>query len=127
MNNISKIIRRVAKSLDMDTKNIQSNGGRYYLTDTFTTIIAAKKSMGILQWAEAHKIFTETRWESIKDGTFKPHNEYTKLMQDKMLKCNRKPEVDIVLVKSYDDIDVVVYTDTLDGLVAEAERFKKGF
>ena len=123
MDEIKKIVGQLAKEMGMRPKNIEVIDGRYFLTDTFTTIIAADKSIGIKRWAEAHKVFVKPRWSSIKDGTFKPKTNYDKLMSQKMAKCLRQPEIDIVVDKSYGNVDVIAYTDDMDALVNEAEGF----
>ena len=122
MSETKKIITHVAKSMDIPTKSLQNYENRYIISDGFTTIIAAPKEVDIIKWAEAHKTFVDTCWE-IKKKTYK--NDYEKLVVEKLQKCLRKPEIDIVYQKDFGGVDVVVFTDNIDALVREHEDLKE--
>ena len=124
MNKILKALKKVAKELNLDPKKAEAVGDRYYLSDGFTTILAAKEEVHIKLWAESHKKFVDDSWERVKSGKFTTKNSYQRVVTDKLKLCKRKPEIDIVYETNLDGIEVVVYTDTIDTMVAEAEQFK---
>ncbi len=124
MNKVLKAIKKVAKGLNMDTKGVDHISDRYHLSDGFTTILAAKEGGDIGLWAEAHKRFVKESWPKIISGNTNTKNKYQEVVVDKLRRCNREPEIDIVYETNLDGVEVVVYTDNIDALVAEAERFK---
>lgn len=126
MSKVKKAIIKVAKNLNINTADISEFDGRGVLSDGFTSIMAAHKSVGIKDWAVAHKQFVDTNWEAIKNNTVVAKNDYQKIIVDKLKRCLTKPEIDIVYETTFtDDIEVVVFTDTVDAMVTEAEEFRK--
>ena len=124
MNKTLKALHKVAKGLDMSAKGAELVGDKYYLSDGFTTILASREGNDIKLWAESHKKFVEDSWDKVQKGGYSTKNNYQKVVVDKLKICKRKPEIDIVYETNLNGIEVVVYTDSIDALVAEAERFK---
>ncbi len=121
---IIEVIQKVKKKIGIssDVGIIDSGMGRYYCTDNFTTILASKDDQDIEFWAVTHKLFVDTTYQLIKLGKADKivvKNYYSKVIIDKLNKCHKKPEVDIILTKKYGDVVVVAYTDTMDSIVQE--------
>ena len=123
MSKTKKAIEHVAKSMNMSTEGLGHTEDRYYLSDSFTTILASS-SEPIKLWAVAHRNFIDKAWAALENNTFSPANKYERVMGDKLKVCRVKPEIDIIYETKLEGIEVVVYTDNTDGLVAEAKRFK---
>lgn len=125
MNKQETVVRVVAAELKIKITKVENHSERYFATDGFTTIFASSKHTPIADWALTHKKFVDTKWPVIKAGLFKPKNVYEKITSDLLKQCLVKPEVDIILENTYGDVEVVVYTDTTDAKIEEAESFKK--
>ena len=124
MSKTKKVVERVAKSMNMSTEGLGHTDDRYYLSDSFTTILASSMEP-ISLWAVAHRNFINKAWAALENDTFNPANNYERVMGDKLRVCRVKPEIDIVYETKIDGVEVVVYTDNTDGLVAEAKRLKE--
>ena len=121
---IIEVMEKVKKEIGIspDIEIIDSGTGRYSCSDNFTTILASKDDQEIEFWAVSHKLFVDTTYKLIKLGKedkIIAKDHYAKVVIDKLNKCHKKPEIDIILTKKYGDIIVVVYTDTIDSIVQE--------
>ena len=124
MDTEEKVMHNVLKDLGVDTTDIEGFHGRFVASDNFTTVFVARKGLNIHLWTDAHKKFIATKWDVVKSGLYIPKNEYDKLMVQKLSECLTKPEVEIILKKTYGDFEVIAYTDTTDSLVEQARNFK---
>jgi len=120
------IIKELAKKFGIASDVVDNFEDRYVITDTFASIMASSKEDNLKLWPEAHKKFVDSWWEQRNADHPEAENTYEKVVRDKLSKCLIKPEVDIIDFGTENGVNYVVYTDTMDAMVLESEKFNGG-
>ena len=127
--NIIEILDQVKQEVGMSSEiELFRNGDKYVYNDGYIFILASDKD-DIEFWASAHKLIVAKLYKLIKLGSgknsFKPKNEYEKIVAKSLKLCHREPEIDIFFSKKYDNISVVAYTDDTNMIIKENNALKR--
>lgn len=126
--NIIDTLDLVKQEVGMSSEVELCRIGEKYLYDDGYIIIMASDKDDIEFWASSHKLIVALIYKLLKRGSgknsFKPKNEYDKVVAMSLKLCHREPKIDIFFSKRYGNLSVVAYTDDTNMIIKENNTLK---
>jgi hypothetical protein len=123
---VVQVIKQVRDELGMP-KNSEirhTADGRWICSDGFTFILASKKHQNISLWAEMHMKMETLGWQIYKAGLEVERFKHLPVSFNLLAQCHKEPKTEIILKKSYGEVSVVAYTDSMYEIILEGKQIE---